>query len=628
MAREVISHLDILKRQGQGSNNLKKEKPTGITAYSMWQARIAAAIRWRQSHWNGDGNWKRAYKLYGGKHWKYQDEQDPAADTARDLITVNVTMSTVNNMVPFLINSNPLFILKPRKPSDAVSAQLQQEILNYQFKLQHMIDQIKECVLDAAIIGHGIAKTGFTYELDEAVSKQTGSIVYDDFIKKETPFLGRVNPFCFIYDPTASDYTLRTARWCGEILYKHYDDVVENAAYSSTVRNGIKNGKYNPKVINVDTEYGAAFSNEEYSIFEDVSEYQPQILKLFEIWDKKHKKRLLFLDGVDEPLQETNWPYDYLVGFPYKKLDFIKVPNEHYGVGIPYCIEDQQIELDRSRTYQFQHRRRFNRKYRVSETMDEPEKTKLQDGEDGTVISVPDNIRIEPIEDAPMPTDMWQVEGVIKQDIMELSGMDSLIRGGPLPSRTTGVEVSTRTQVFRMKIDDLVDRTDKFVLALGTDVNAHLKANLIKERVVKIVGLQGEFWYNVGSDDIQAEVDVSMESVAAPRTNPDTDKQQAMFLLQTAERLQPLMQQSGVQLNFAELFAWVLEKFGYKDVGRFFERALIPNVPLEEKPPGEASAPNVNGATPMQPMSPADIQNQFGMAAMQNNGMQMNGAGV
>lgn len=636
----IVSYAERMRMSGlavggtQTSNYLKdREKSTGESAYKAWLDRIHAALRWRQSHWNGDRNWRRAYKLYGGKHWRWNDEEDPSADEARDLITVNITMSTINNMVPFLINSNPYFLAKPRKPSDVVQAMIQQEMVNYDWNLQDMTPQVKDAVLDAGIIGHGWAKTGFTFELDQAVSKAAGNIVYEDYIRQETPFLVRVDPFNVVYDPTATDRTPNTARWLSEIFYQYFDDVVENSSYDSGVRKKIRDGKYKPEIVNLNMEAapdtGLDWFNSTYGTAND--QVTARIIRLFEVWDKKFGKYFVFADGVEEPLIEKDWPYDYLRGFPYRRLDFIRIPNSHYPVGIPYSIEDQQYELDRTRTGMFQHRRRFNRKYEISSRLSQEARRKLEDGEDGALVEVEQvGTMIKPIEDASLPSDHWQIEAIIKQDIMELSGMDALIRGGPLPSRTTGTEVNTRTNIFRMKIDDLVDRTDRFVLQLGKDVLAHIKANMIKSRVVKITGLQGTYWVNVSSEDIQSEIDVSMETVAAPKTNPDIDKQQSLFLMQTLTQLAPVMAQMGspLQLNWTELVAWTIEKFGYKDVGRFFMRALQPTPPLVEGEGGSnnLNTPELNGATPQQPMSPADLQNQFGTAAIQNmSGLQIGG---
>ena len=177
-----------------------------------------------------------------------------------------------------------------------------------------------------------------------------------------------------------------------------------------------------------------------------------------------------------------------------------------------------------------------------------------------------------------------------------------------------------------LKIDDLVDRSDKFVLQIGKDMLGHIQANTIRERVVQIVGLQGTYWVNALPKDIKAQTDVAMESVAAPKTNPETDKQQAIQFLNIATQIQQMLIQQGSpeQIDLVQLTKWLFEKFGYRDTGRFFRPALIPLTPLQENM-GESSnnlngggLPPLQGRTPGQPMSPSDLQAQFGQGAIVN----------
>jgi hypothetical protein len=183
-----------------------------------------------------------------------------------------------------------------------------------------------------------------------------------------------------------------------------------------------------------------------------------------------------------------------------------------------------------------------------------------------------------------------------------------------------------------MKIDDLVDRTDRFVLQLGKDTLAHIKANVLKSRIVKLSGIKGTYWVNATSEDIKAEVDVSMESVSAPKTDPMIDRTQSIQFVQFLTQLAPVAAQLGqpLALDFNELVAWIIEKFGYKDVGRFFNSALAIKPPLVETLAEGQNSNNLNsiptpaGATPEQPMNAADLQNQIGIAATQNaSGLQL-----
>ena len=614
---------------------VKREKPKGEETENLWRRRVSSALNWRRQHWNGDKNWELAYKIYRGKHWEQNDQETDilSSDNPNDRITVNVTGSTILNLVPFLYNRNITFIVKGRRPDTAVQASIQQELLNYAFENSDMQAEIKKALLDHIIIGHGIMKTGYTIEIDEARLKDQGDIVYEDFIKKDSPYVKRVSPYMFLFDPTSTTFDLRGARWCAEIFFNTYEDVISNSKYDAKVIKSIVDGEYQlstynevfPEDINADTgglsNYLKA-NDGSYDIPED------KLVVLYEIWDKKHKQVLVFADGCPQPLLQKPWPFEYLSEFPFVRLEFIPVPDQHYPLGLPYFVKDQQFELNRIRSSMFRHRRVFNRKYQVLDTVDNEESAKLVDSPDGTVIKVPAINAISPIQDATVGQDQMITEQYVKQDIQELTGSDALFRGGALPSRTTAGEVSARTSLFRMKLDDRVDAVDKAILAVGKQVLKHIQGNFLINRAVQIMGEQGRYWVEATSEDINAEVDVTMESVAAPKTDPVLEKQQALQLLQIALQFFPMIQQGLVKLDLNELLKYVLEKFGNKDLGRFFPAMLIANAPLQQNPvspTGEVSN-NLN-ANPAGLPAPGQetqdlnsLQRETGIAPIQNSG--------
>lgn len=613
------------------SKSDEKEKATGQTAYDMWLVRLQKTLDWRRELRNGDQNWTRAYEMYKGLHWRDRDDQGIASDNVRDRITVNVTGSTILNMAPFLLASNPEFKCKPRKPEDVVSAQLQEATLNYEFKRREMMDQVDKCVLDCLTIGHGIIKTGFILEVDEAATKADGEINYDEYIQEESPEARRICPFLFLFDPSAPQHNLATARWCAEIFFKPVSDVIANTRYDSKVRTKIKEGVYT--VTQKSSKFNSNNLNNEtgnlFSMTPDQGTLPEEDLGIFyEVWDKKFKKYYVFADGVNEPLLEKDWPYPYLKNeFPYILVEYVPLPDEPYAAGIPYLIEDQQFELNRVRTSIFEHRRRFNRKYEALDKIDESEVNKLVEGEDGTIIRVPAIGSISPIPDAAISSDTQLTEAIIKQDVQELTGTDALLRGGNLPSRTTAGEVNTRTSIFRLKLDDRAKNIDKFLLKLGKQTLKHIKANYIAERVVKLVGEQGEYWKTFTPEDIQAEVDLEMETVSAPKVDPTMMQQQALQLWQISMQALPLVQAGMIKIDFNELFKWVMERFGNKDTGRFFKAALIPQAPLEEQKVNSNNlnqVPQITQPSPQQtqPQTPQDVMQQFQGAAISNGGFQ------
>src|SRR5262245_57690301 len=100
------------------------EPETGPEAYKIWLNRIHATFQWRANRPNGDRQWKRYYEMYAGDHWFDQDYDSAylSSDNVRDHITVNKTGSIILNMVPFLVNGDIKFLLKPRRPQDVDSA--------------------------------------------------------------------------------------------------------------------------------------------------------------------------------------------------------------------------------------------------------------------------------------------------------------------------------------------------------------------------------------------------------------------------------------------------------------------------------------------------------------------------
>lgn len=608
--------------------SVKKETSTGSTTYEIWLNRLSATLRWRQSQYDTD--WDRAYKMYNGVHWRDKHETNPSSDNVSDRITVNITMSTVLNTVPFLMNQTPQFRCKPRKPEKALSAKLQESVLNYEYEQRDMDSQIRDAVLDAVIIGHGIVKVGYILELDKAKKKVDGEIVYEDYIKQDSPYAKRICPYYFLFDPTASENNLETAQWCSEIFFQTFRNICANQRYDPKVIRKLQLGIYSP-----DTKSTVFDNKKDASLNHLTSENtasfpETDLVVCYEVWDKRYKKYYIFASNVPEPLLEKDWPFDYIDGFPYHKVDYIPLPDQLYGAGIPYSIEDQQFELNRIRTSAFEHRRRFNRKYlALKGKVSEQEANKLVESPDGTVIFVDMFDCIKPLEDAPMSQDAILAEQMIREDIRQLTGNDQLIGGGQLPSRTTGTEVQSRTSLFRLKMDDRVKTIDKFVVKIGTQVLQHIKNNFRTERFVEILGDEGLQWNleRLTPEQIKEEVDVSMETISAPKVSPEIDRNQRMTIFGMVMQGLPLIQAGILAIDINKLFAWVLESFGYKDVGKFFSPALLNYGALRQQQAtqggqtGQAQPPALNGAA-----TPVDMMQQNGIQAIMGQLNGINGA--
>lgn len=583
-----------LTSQYQASSSLvipaleRKEIGKGDFDNELWLSRLNQTLRWRQNYWNGDRNWNRAYDLFRGKHWRDMQEENPSSDQLRDRITVNEAQSAVLDIVPFLMIKHPLFVGTPVRQSKTASVKLQTQKLNYEYTRRDMNSQVKKSVYDAAICGHGICKDGYILEVDEAIKKTDGiNINYEDYIKESAPYIKRISPFFFLIDPLAPEANLETARWCAEIFLKTERDILANSRYNPKVQNKIKSGYYplNFKNSQLGVHADDPTLNNLSKESDDPALPESRLCLLFEVWDWKYKKLRVFADGCPEPLLEKDWPYDYIDKFPFTKMDYIALPDELYGVGIPYQIEDQQLELNRNRTYAFEHRRRFSaRKYEVLNNVTDPEFTKFANGEDGAMVRVQQIGSIVPIPDAPMPDDTQIVEGMIRSDIQRATGLDNLFKGGNLQSRTTSGEVQTRASIFRLKLEDRIDTVDKFVLRVANHVLQHIKGNFTQDEAIRLFGPSGEYWETLTPDMIKEDVDLDMETIAAPQIDPVQQMQMALNIWQTTLGAAQFIQAGVIQVDLNKLFGWVMDKMGVKDAAQFFMPATTPTAPLLEAP--------------------------------------------
>src|SRR5262249_10538366 len=150
----------------------------------------------------------------------------------------------------------------------------------------------------------------------------------------------------------AKDGSLKTARWVAECQYLPYPDVLANEKFDHEVLAHVQSGYY---AIGTRAGYDSTGSYNSVIQEQPLTAMTPEdsLVALWEIWDKKYRKRYIFAEGVPLPLLEEDWPYDYLDGFPYVKIDYIPVPNKPYGMGIYRQCEDQQLQLNRIRSEQF-----------------------------------------------------------------------------------------------------------------------------------------------------------------------------------------------------------------------------------------------------------------------------------
>lgn len=555
------------------------EPVTGEKFHDNWLKRIELAKEFANRHENGWGSWKTGYQLYRGDHWSYMSRSTatdaPSSDNPRNKITVNVIGSSVRTLMPFLLNRRPNFIAHPRLPNFVDNAKLQGKLLNYFWKEIKVQKQVEIALLDAILCGHGIIETGWSYRPD---NPETGEVLeYNEHAGEDKPYVCAVSPFLFFWDFESPSRDLDTSRWVIKAFFRNIQDVLHDENYDKNVRDKIRRMDYSPEEAKKFISLGKddLITESVVNRYNDMDDVNDKAIVLYEIFDKKFNEHLIYAGNVPDPLVREQNPYGYVDGFPFVKIDFITAPHDPFAFGLPYWVQDSQFELNRIRTAQFDHLRRFNRKYEVApqQLVDEEDGLNdLEHGKDGTLVKVKQIGAVQPIQDASIPQDKYNMGEIIKNDIFETLGIDSLLRGGNLPSRTSATEVNTRSNMLSAKIDDYVTKVDDFVSDIGTQTLMHCQAYLESQAIIDLTGEEGVNWIDIPQEKISSEFILELESTSKPRTDPEMEKSQLIQLFTVLIQLA----QMGVPVNFVEYTKLLFEKLGIKEANKIVPFNMLP----------------------------------------------------
>ena len=573
----------------------------------IWLSRIAMMRRARAERKNGEKDWNRYYKWYQGEQWNDRGSTgQPSSDNPRDTATVNKTGSIINSIVPFLINDEIKFLLKAQRPTDDdyLGVKIQQALLNYEWRERNMTRQMKACARDLLIIGHCVAKSGYTVEVDETKAKGE-TINYADYVKKDAAYIERINPLNFMFDLSGKDCSLHTARWCAEVFFVPLVDVLSNKSYDQETLGMIRSG--DATITTMAAWQMLGLDPRALKAMHGATLPEDNLVALIEIWDWKTKNRMIYPDGCPRPLLSEKWPYEHLDKFPYAMGNYIDVPNQPYGLGLPAWIEDQQMQLNRAHSLEQDVMRKSRPQRYVDPEVESTELDKFKAGDD-LIVARRDQIGVV------QPADLSQMFQIYKQNqervIEEMTGADALLQGARLPSRTTAGEIGTRARLTGLKLDQHVEDFEEFVEDIATQVLHHLKKFRTVEDVIEIVGPEGAQWHDYTNEQIQDDVDVDVEYFSAPKTDPALEKQQALEIFQLAVQSLPVLAQTGAPdtFNMPALVGWVLDKFGEKDISRFFRSSRTPMGPTE----GGGMTPQIGGMFAPSPIGQAPGAGQPG----------------
>lgn len=397
------------------ADELKGDYKTSIQDYAT---KIDLSYKFFTKNWYEKAD--KEVQMYELNHY-YDPTTGGTVPVDYDRIKVPYPYANARQILAEIYVKLPEPVVKPLKPSvqmadpttgqpveiDSVKgASKLNSVLKYISSESNLKREAKMSVLDGIVTGCGIIM--FSAQVNSKVPRYSREI-YRNIVWDHT-----------VYDPYKSS-------WVARKLTRPVEDVKNDQSYKAEVRS---KANANAKAVGTDTR----FKDAEYCV-------------LWDVWDKKLNKHLVWIDGqtgandalVDEKISdkyifkvdndefEVDWPFIFFINE--------EMLSKSWGLGDIEPITTQVQELDRIRTYQINHLKRFNRKYGYfGDDMDDQSLAQLKNPEDGTLVKFLSGdwqSRFAPIQDAPISSDSYRMDEIIQKDMQIISavGSNALSRG-------------------------------------------------------------------------------------------------------------------------------------------------------------------------------------------------------
>lgn len=522
----------------------KEQMKTNMKEIQKWHKRIhlSKALMEKVA---ADYNWKDIIDEYHGKYnwsrWGLSDIYIPP---------LNLTFAYVQSEIPALYLRDPHIKVNPKNEQSIDAAKIMEKAINYIWKHQRIKRENTKNIQDALLVGHTWFKVGYSGEF--GVAEDSNGNRYE-FIEKENFFGYRIPWDCVYFNPDSIDPPY-DCTWIAHEIWATKENVEKNPIYN---QEAVKDLQYSAKK-NKDNVSKGTVDYASYSPSEEAN-----LCCLYEIWDKESGTKFTISPGSSQYLEEPKpWPYE-LRGFPFSCLVFN--PSSSYPYGIPdvYTFRPQILELIKVYAMMLDHVKRFNRQLVVKGTpLSADSMAILKQGITGAVLNdVAADTVIEPIQYPPIQQDVYAIERLLKEVLINVSGQSPQERGATQQTSTRtfrelsqiqkGAEnrrsrkIGTVEEFIEDIASNLVALLQQFadvpfyVRTTGQDAAEIAQALANRPSAQKAGAVTGAAGFTFTKEDIQGEFDLE---VVAGSTAP-LDRLQTM---DTLMNILPELQQLGV----------------------------------------------------------------------------------
>jgi hypothetical protein len=474
-----------------------------IKTQNTWQDKINRAKKKREE-WETQFHVKLAREYFEGK-------QNPGYPV-EEWITINKIYSHLQAQLPSLYSIDPYFYVKTKKsyqPDPTKIAEfdqrgkIRQDYLNYLKGELELKQKARLCIQDAHF-AYGVAKVHF--KSDQKKNPDYGSAIKSDSGEDMTDngqpvmepqyipineryIVTRCHPDDFLWDEDAGTLPDKWT-WIAERTRLTKEEAEDDPRFTTAFLKNVKpQSRKNDSLPPI--------SGEKES--EDRSVYI-----LWEIYNLKNKQWMCLVEDAQEILQDWEDLPPGVEQHCYAILRFTLRDNSPYPIPPISQAIDPQKEYCLARSRILTHRKRFNRKYEVvvERLADESEVSKLENGDDGTIIKVIQLGAVAPIQDAQLDNQGYSELALLNNDIVEVLGSGDEARGIASADSATQADIIDRRMEVR-EGDRLSIVTD-FIIDIARKLDQLVEVHITKDEAVRVTGPQGQYWSIVRALDYEA----------------------------------------------------------------------------------------------------------------------------
>ncbi len=412
------------------------------TEVAKWQERINLAKKEREPRLD---MWKKSVELY---------EADDSLVADGELQEPFV-FSILSTALSALFSQMPRFSAIPMAERDLDKSDLVEAILRDVIIRTDLEEDIKKVVFSALVMGTGFAKVGFKVDTKDVQEGTELEPLTKEIVTEELVWVEHIRNDRILIDPEAekfesAKYVVHIIPFTREEFEKKYGKglVKEESFIGPLIMTDLKNG----------------------IISEDLDR-----IKVYEIWDKPKRERIVIAEGGDKILERFPWA-EKMTRYPFEILSLIPKEGSIYGFNDVYLFRHMATVINDMLNKQEDSAQKAKSGIITGKgALDDPEKDAFKNAGTNFVVEANNADEITPIQTPPLPQETFVLRQEMKSLGAEIFKVSAQQRQASQPGEQTATEVNAIAQAGNLLTADKARSVERFIERLISKVVIYVK---------------------------------------------------------------------------------------------------------------------------------------------------------